>query len=268
MQDDIQIDHPKLKVVISFIIIGFILSAIVSFSTFQQFNKLQLLLGEFIIIVPALIYVKSRPFNFLSVFRLKPVNRSVLLSSTLFSLGFLVIIDELDRLINKFIQMPPEWEELLNFMLKANNFSEWIILILAAVILAGVVEEMLFRGLLQKALEYRFDIIRAIFFSALAFAFFHPAPWIMQVLLLGLILGFLSWRSDSILPGIILHALNNGYSLLRINIDEKYFKWYEWHNHVNPTILVISIAVSYYSIKWFYNSTDTISPIHQNFEES
>ena len=33
--------------------------------------------------------------------------------------------------------------------------------------------------------------------------------WAVQIFIMGVIIGFLAWRTDSVIPGIIVHALNN-----------------------------------------------------------
>ena len=38
---------------------------------------------------------------------------------------------------------------------------------------------------------------------------FNPF-WTIQIYLLGVVLGFLSWKTKSVIPSILLHSLNNG----------------------------------------------------------
>jgi len=56
-----------------------------------------------------------------------------------------------------------------------------------------------------------------IFGTALAFGFFHwisPSPFaserFVSSTLVGLVLGFIRWRTGSLLPGILVHILHNG----------------------------------------------------------
>ncbi|MFQ5677644.1 MAG: lysostaphin resistance A-like protein, partial [bacterium] len=112
-----------------------------------------------------------------------------------------------------------------------------------------------FRGMLQKAFEAKFELHQALFLSAFVFAMIHLPFWLIQVLILGLILGFIAWRSDSILPTILLHCLNNAFSLLYANSNAENWDWYNWNGHVNPTVLVIAMGIFYYSGKGFIKLT-------------
>jgi hypothetical protein len=102
----------------------------------------------------------------------------------------------------------------------------------------------------------------AIFFSALIFAIVHLNPWwMMQILVLGVILGLLAWRSNSIIPGILVHSINNGLALLMLNIKPEHLHWYEWRGHVNPLIALLAAGAAYSGLKSFFRLTkDTATP--------
>jgi sodium transport system permease protein len=79
--------------------------------------------------------------------------------------------------------------------------------------LIGVLEEVFFRGFLFSALRAAGGVRLAIPVSAALFSLFHAATLLDKLipsLLLGLILGWLCWRTGSIFPGMLLHATYNG----------------------------------------------------------
>ncbi len=79
-----------------------------------------------------------------------------------------------------------------------------------SVLIAPIVEETLFRGLLFGSLANRFSAILAAIVSSAIFAVLHGQLNVMiYTFCLGLILCWLYKRSGSILPGILLHLLNN-----------------------------------------------------------
>ncbi len=90
----------------------------------------------------------------------------------------------------------------------------WVSVVVFALIPA-VCEEVAFRGFILSGLEHRRRTRSAIFLSALMFGFLHVLLSLFQQLfnatLLGVFLGLLAIRSRSLLPGIIFHALNNGF---------------------------------------------------------
>ncbi|GAB5541425.1 MAG: hypothetical protein SangKO_011850 [Sandaracinaceae bacterium] len=86
----------------------------------------------------------------------------------------------------------------------------------AAVVLAPVAEELLFRGLVFPHLSRFFSPWGAIVGSAVLFGMLHVAHGFMLVgpLTLGLVLGWARWRSGSVGVPILLHATFNGTATL------------------------------------------------------
>jgi membrane protease YdiL (CAAX protease family) len=83
------------------------------------------------------------------------------------------------------------------------------IFVFSVVLVAPLVEESLFRGLLQGALETRVRVWVAIVLAAVPFALLHgPAPAVF-FLFWSLPVGWVVWRTGSIRPAIVVHAINN-----------------------------------------------------------
>lgn len=77
-------------------------------------------------------------------------------------------------------------------------------------VLPAIAEEMLFRGVLARGLDTRLGAFWAILISAAAFGLYHLLPiQMIPTFLLGLALGVIAVRGDSIVPTMIAHALNN-----------------------------------------------------------
>ncbi len=78
--------------------------------------------------------------------------------------------------------------------------------------LVGLVEELLFRGLVFRALQGWLGPAAAIFGSALAFAIWHvgwAGPLIAAHFLIGAFWGLVRWRAGGILGLIIVHGLDD-----------------------------------------------------------
>ncbi|MFQ6114609.1 MAG: lysostaphin resistance A-like protein [bacterium] len=255
--------HPSLRVIFGLIFSGIILAIFVTLTAKIVYPSIQLVLGEVFIIVPAVAYIVLKKYHFRNVFRLYKIEKNVVVVSAILAISLTILSDEIDRIISTFVKLSPEFEELISRMLKADTFTEWVVLFASAVILAGVIEEMLFRGLLLKALEKRVEVTSAIFFSALIFAFAHPVPWFIQVLILGFILGYMTWRSNSIFPSIILHSVNNAFALIFNNVDPAKVSWYTWNGHVYPPIVAIAACITFYGFKWFIRTTEKGEEVHE-----
>ena len=92
---------------------------------------------------------------------------------------------------------------------------ELILSLLLLSVLAPVVEELVFRGLLYGWIAGRWSGTPALIVSSLAFAAAHWEPaHIILVLPLGFLFGWLRRRTDSLLPSLFSHIMNNGFALV------------------------------------------------------
>lgn len=84
-------------------------------------------------------------------------------------------------------------------------------LILLAVVMAPIFEEIVFRGIIQKGLINKgTKPWKAIAISALVFGLVHGNPWqFVGAVLLGAVLGLVYYKTKSLLLSILLHAFNN-----------------------------------------------------------
>jgi len=102
----------------------------------------------------------------------------------------------------------PEEEEHFDAMLKMMTSPLGLI---AGGILAPIVEEIAFRGVLVGGLlRMRLKPWVAIVVPALIFALFHGTyTQFVGTAIFGIICGWLYWRTKSLLPGILIHITNN-----------------------------------------------------------
>ncbi len=99
-------------------------------------------------------------------------------------------------------------------------------LVVLAVIMAPIFEEVVFRGIIQKGLINKgMKPLTAIWISAVVFGTVHANPWqFVGAVLLGYVLGLVYHRTKSLLMPILLHAFNNLLSVLLLtNSDTESF---------------------------------------------
>ena len=99
----------------------------------------------------------------------------------------------------------------------AEEFGTVPVQILLIVIAASISEEVCFRGMLFGGLRERWPRLIAAFLSALIFGTLHALTGLSAVpplIAFGFILALLYEKTGSIVPGIILHMLNNSAALL------------------------------------------------------
>jgi membrane protease YdiL (CAAX protease family) len=92
--------------------------------------------------------------------------------------------------------------------------SELIVLSFFAIFIAPIQEELIFRGLIQSTLHQYYSPIISILLTCGIFLFFHSTYFgnikaMSHVLILAICLSFWRERTRSILPGMLVHLLNN-----------------------------------------------------------
>jgi membrane protease YdiL (CAAX protease family) len=85
-----------------------------------------------------------------------------------------------------------------------------VALVLSGSVLAGLAEELVFRGYLLRALLVRWRSALAIGVSSVIFAALHgDLAYDLFVLPAGVFMGYVAWRADSIVPAIVCHVSVN-----------------------------------------------------------
>lgn len=97
-----------------------------------------------------------------------------------------------------------------------------VTLVILAVIMAPVFEEVVFRGIIQKGLINKgMKPMTAIWISAVVFGIVHANPWqFIGAVLLGYVLGMVYHRTKSLLMPVLLHAFNNLLSVLLLTYSD------------------------------------------------
>ena len=223
-------------------------------------NFLALFIGQGFMVIPLLLFLTARKESFVDRLRIRKLPFPVILSTLVLSLGIIILVDEFDR-IASLLFTPPEYLDQLGYMLKFDSFNMAVFLMFGIVVLAPLGEEILFRGFLQKFLEEHWqDVTRAVLVTSLFFAIIHLNPfWLIQIYILGVILGFLAWRTGSIWAGFILHAANNLVALLFTNYNQVLDDIYTWQGHVAPWILLIGGGCIYVGFNWLNKTTKVSS---------
>jgi membrane protease YdiL (CAAX protease family) len=98
----------------------------------------------------------------------------------------------------------------------------WVRFAILAVVAVGapLLEEFFFRGLLYGALRRRFGIAVGVLASAAVFSLLHPQLPLgfLPIFVLGAVFAAVyEWR-QSLVPGMVMHALNNGFVWVALNL--------------------------------------------------
>ena len=229
--------------------------------------KILITFGEVGLIAVPWFYLKRQNLSLKSSFRWNRIPMKLIVWSIIIGFSISVIGDEMDRLINLLIPAP-EFLGQITEALQIHSVWDFLILFIGAVLAAAFIEESIIRGFLQLSMEKYQDVTRAIIYASLAWTIIHGMLyWAIQIFLLGIILGLLAWRSNSIIPSFIGHAMNNAAALLFYNINQEHFRRiYLWGDHVSPVMLILALIGLIYGIRAFYQYYQP--PFRQPFSEN
>lgn len=155
-----------------------------------------------------LIGKKVNKLSYQELFPLNKINGIQLLTVLVTSLGFSIVLSDLDNLIRMILPVPDFIEKIFMDLI-ANQESLWASLF-TVVLVAAFSEEFLFRGLFLNGYEKRYGATKAIIFTALLFGFFHMNPWqFFGAAILGIVYAWWFVLTHNITLCVIGHGLNN-----------------------------------------------------------
>ncbi|KAA3440020.1 CPBP family intramembrane glutamic endopeptidase [Rufibacter hautae] len=135
-----------------------------------------------------------------------------------------------------------------------NNIT-WLSLLTAALI-APVLKEIIFRGVILKGLLCQYNPAKAIVVSSLIFGFVHLNPWqFLGAFGIGIISGWIYWRTNNLLLPIVMHISNN----LFFSLFGKYFgtsylidtpMQQVFGNQLNQSIAV-GLSILLFAVIWY-----------------
>ena len=176
------------------------------------------------------------------LFPAKSFNFLILIPIVFFFWAAQNLIGEVNIALDKVLPPPSWFWELFNKIFE-NDYGIYGA-ILKVVIMAPVIEEMIFRGVIMHGLMRNNSKFTAVFVSALLFALFHLNPWqFPATFVLGIVLGILMLRTRNIYLCILGHAINNGLVLISIQYWDEIQKTSFFQSN-KPNQLIISALIS------------------------
>ena len=106
----------------------------------------------------------------------------------------------------------------------------------AAILIAPLFEEILFRGILMRQFSKKHSACAAIVGSALIFALVHPWQSMLYPLVFGLFTAVVVYKTDNLAYGVLLHVLCNAISLG--------FEYYERFSAPLPLLETVAAVIA------------------------
>jgi membrane protease YdiL (CAAX protease family) len=151
--------------------------------------------------------------NLQSMFSMKNTSVIFFIPMILIISGLGILLSEVSNLTTRILPMSDSWVKAFSSVL-GDDSAPWKG-ILAVVVVAPIVEEIIFRGMILRGFLKHYSVRKSIFLSALLFGIVHMNPWqFVTAFVAGIILGWWYVKTESIITTIFGHALNNGMNFI------------------------------------------------------
>jgi len=162
-----------------------------------------------LILGPVLLFAWLGRYNWREVFSLRPPRLSGLIAAILLGIGSIPVVAAINYAQMRWRILPPdpEHERMQDRLFDPALIAHPYLAPLVIGLLAGICEEMQFRGVLQTAFIRRFSPAFCFIVVGFLFAFAHlDIPGLPLRMALGIAFGWLVWRTGSIIPAMLAHA--------------------------------------------------------------
>ena len=142
--------------------------------------------------------------------------------------------------------VPEEWMSAYEASASAITSSNTVVMLLGTVIVAPVIEEIIFRGLAYTRMKKGMPTAVAVILSSALFGAAHGQwVWMLYAFVFGLVLVWVFEHTKSLLANILLHLSYNGCAMLQLLIPE------DAPESVWVGINIAAVVVAAISIFWF-----------------
>jgi membrane protease YdiL (CAAX protease family) len=188
-------------------------------------SVLSVLIWWGIILGPILISLRFRGLRLESIFGVDrmPVGRSLLLGTSLLvsALPMVFVVDYLAVSLLK-VNTTTDTQEVVRIFESAPNLAQRLPIILLAVVIAPVTEELAFRGYLYGVIKRYLGAVPALVLSGLLFALIHlNLSSFFPLFVLASVFALAYELSGSLLVPMSMHALFNTLSLILVLFGQK-----------------------------------------------
>lgn len=176
----------------------------------------------------------------------------VMVINLLFAFFITAMFSSLDVVIAAF---DPEWVTSLDFTPSAIDPGVFILEAIGSVIVAPIIEELIFRGILFNRLKIRIGILPAIVLSSFLFAIGHEFGGMTSAFVFGMCMCVLYIKTDNILMSMSVHFLNN---LICVFLDLFAMDGFFFQMPFLPITLIVSIVSGILIIVYLYQEIKKI----------
>lgn len=146
--------------------------------------------------------------------------------------------------LNWFLEMQNSMADMIKGFIGSENAV--IIAFIHIGIVPALFEEVMFRGYIQRAFEKSWGVIAAIIVSGFVFGAYHIQPSnLIPLSMLGIIFAYVTYISNSLIPAMVAHLLNNGGQVIYGSMNKEFLEAEMTTKlEISPLLIVASLILS------------------------
>lgn len=146
--------------------------------------------------------------------------------------------------LNWFLETQKSMSEMIKGFIGTENAV--ILAFIHIGIVPALFEEIMFRGYILRAFEKSWGIIAAIIASGFVFGAYHIQPSnLIPLSMLGILFAYVTYVSNSLIPAMVAHLLNNGGQVIYGSMDKEFLEAEMTTKlEISPFLIVGSLILS------------------------
>ncbi|AFS77911.1 putative abortive infection protein [Gottschalkia acidurici 9a] len=195
-----------------YLILAILLLTVGAFAQYKNIYSGIFITEYIIVLLPVVMLVLVKKYDFKKVFRLnkitlKQIMLTILIVILSYPIGmffnYIMIV-----IINIFGEIQPSPLPI------PENTPEFLLGLFLFAITPGICEEMMFRGIMMSSYEKK-GYIKSILFTGILFGIFHfNIQNFLGPTFLGVLFGYMVYKTNSLYTGIVAHTVNNSIALI------------------------------------------------------
>lgn len=174
----------------------------------------------YLILLPTILVLRISRSNIPRTLRLNKTDPLNFLLVILIALPALFTAIGVGNLINYIFPISESYLDSMQQLVSTQERSFWTVILIIG-LLPGICEEVMFRGYIINGFT-RHGFWKAVIISGILFGIFHLDPFrLLPTALLGIYLGYLTLKTNSILPAMLAHFINNSLAVLISNYPDR-----------------------------------------------
>jgi membrane protease YdiL (CAAX protease family) len=122
--------------------------------------------------------------------------------------------ESMNRVIQQFKDL---LDSVYKMLVSSESVPELFFVLMIVALIPAIVEELLFRGMILRGFEKQLGSVKGIVFTGIIFATYHLNPFsFIPLAVIGIYLGFLAVRANSVWVASIAHFFNNALACLAV----------------------------------------------------